>query len=74
MIQHGQLMERMRLFQEEYEFLLCAVNQVPPFDAKIDWPREVEGVTMEDYVAWAKSTYWITTTFASHLGAGRLYF
>jgi amidase len=63
MIQHGQLMERMRLFQEEYEFLLCAVNQVPPFDAKIDWPREVDGVTMEDYVAWAKSTYWITTTF-----------
>ena len=48
MIQHGQLMERMRLFQEKYEFLLCAVNQVPPFDAKIDWPREVEGVRMED--------------------------
>jgi hypothetical protein len=42
--------------------LLCAVNQVPPFDARIDWPREVEGVTMEDYVAWAKSTYWITAT------------
>jgi amidase len=63
MIRHAELMERMRLFQEKYEFLLCAVNQVPPFDANIDWPREVEGVTMEDYVDWVKSTYWITTTF-----------
>ena len=63
MIQHGQLMDRMQRFQEKYEFLLCAMNQVPPFDAKIDWPREVEGVTMENYVAWMKSAYWITTTF-----------
>ncbi len=63
MIQHGQLMDRMRRFQEKYEFLLCAVNQLPPFDAKIDWPKEIEGVKMENYVAWMKSAYWITTTF-----------
>ena len=63
MIQHGELMERMRRFQEKYEFLLCAVNQVPPFDATIDWPKEIEGVKMENYVAWMKSAYWITATF-----------
>jgi amidase len=63
MIQHGQLMDRMRRFQETYEFLLCAVNQVPPFDAKIDWPREIEGVKMDIYSAWMKSAYWITPTF-----------
>jgi len=63
MIQHGQIMDRMRRFQEKYEFSVCAVNQIPPFDAKIDWPREVEGVTMENYIAWMKSAYWITTTF-----------
>jgi amidase len=56
-------MERMRRFQEKYEFLLCAVNQVPPFDANIEWPKEIEGVKMENYVAWMKSAYWITTTF-----------
>jgi len=63
MIKHGQLMERMRVFQQEYEFLLCAVNQVPPFDARIHWPGEIEGVQMEHYIAWMKSAYWITTTF-----------
>jgi amidase len=63
MTKHGELMERMRIFQQKYEFLLCAVNQVPPFDANIHWPREIEGVQMEHYIAWMKSAYWITTTF-----------
>jgi len=63
MTKHGELMERMRVFQERYEFILCAVNQVPPFDATMDWPHEIEGVQMEHYIAWMKSAYWITTTF-----------
>ena len=52
----------MRLFQQKYEFVLCAVNQVPPFDAKLDWPKEIAGTKMDHYVAWMKSAYWITTT------------
>ncbi len=63
MIQHGAIMERVRRFQERYEFMLCAVNQVPPFDTTIDWPKEIEAVKMEHYVAWMKSAYWITVTF-----------
>lgn len=63
MVQHGQLLERVRLFQEKYEFLLCAVNQVPPFEASLDWPKAIDGVKMEHYVAWMKSAYWITVTF-----------
>jgi len=63
MVHHGELLERMRRFQEKYEFLVCAVNQVPPFDAKTDWPKEIEGVKMEHYIAWMKSAYWISTTF-----------
>jgi amidase len=63
MVRHGELMERMRQFQERYEFVLCAVNQVPPFDAGLDWPKEIEGVRMEHYVAWMKSAYWISATF-----------
>jgi amidase len=63
MIEHGELMERMRRFQERYEFMLCAVNQVPPFDARMDWPKEIEGVKMEHYIAWMKSAYWISATF-----------
>jgi amidase len=63
MVQHGELVERMRRFQEKYEFLLCAVNQVPPFDVTIDWPKEIDGVQMEHYLSWMKSAYWITVTF-----------
>jgi amidase len=63
MVQHGQLLERMRRFEEKYEFMFCAVNQVPPFDASLDWPKTIDGVKMEHYVAWMKSAYWITATF-----------
>ena len=63
MVRHGELMQRMHVFQEKYEFLLCAVNQVPPFDATITWPREIEGVKMENYLSWMKSAYSISATF-----------
>jgi amidase len=36
---------------------------VPPFDAKLDWPKQIEGVKMEHYIAWMKSAYWISATF-----------
>jgi amidase len=60
--QQGLLLERMRQFQEKYEFLVCAVNQVPPFDAREPWPKAIAGVEMENYVAWMKTAYWISTT------------
>jgi amidase len=60
---HGELLDRMQKFQQSYEFVVCAVNQVPPFDAKLDWPHEIEGVKMDHYIAWMKTAYWITTTF-----------
>lgn len=63
MVRHTALMDRLRAFQEKYEFIVCAVNQVPPFEARIDWPHEIEGTPMENYVAWMKSTYMITATF-----------
>lgn len=63
MLRHAELLERMRRFEEHYEFLVCAVNQVPPFDAGLTWPREVDGVPMDHYVAWMQSAYWISATF-----------
>ena len=63
MARQGELMERMRRFQEQHEFFVCAVNQVPPFDAAISWPKEIEGVAMDNYLSWMKSAYWITPTF-----------
>jgi amidase len=41
---HGRLLQRVHAFFETHDFLVCAVNQVPPFDAEIDWPKEIDGV------------------------------
>jgi amidase len=59
---HKKLLARVGKFFETYRFLVCAVNQVPPFDAMLDWPRDIGGVNMEHYTAWMKSAYWISTT------------
>jgi amidase len=59
---HKAFLDRMRRFHERYDFLVSVVNQVPPFDASIDWPKEIEGVRMENYIAWMKSAYWISAT------------
>ncbi len=63
MNQHAELLDRVRRFQQRFEFIVCAVNQIPPFDATLDWPRSIDGVPMENYLAWMKSAYWITVTF-----------
>jgi amidase len=67
MMRHGTLMERVRRFFDGHAVLVCAVNQVPPFDASITWPAEVAGVRMEHYVAWMRSAYWISATFCPAL-------
>jgi amidase len=63
MIRHGAIMERMRRFEERYQFMLCAVNQVPPFDVNVHWPTEIDGVRMENYIGWMASACRITATF-----------
>ncbi|HUO79311.1 MAG TPA: amidase [Steroidobacteraceae bacterium] len=60
---HGALVERMREFHARHDFIACAVNQLAPFDARLNWPKQVAGVAMEHYVAWMKSAYWITATW-----------
>jgi amidase len=53
---------RLEKFQEVHEFIACAVNQVAPFDARLDWPKEIDGVRMRHYVEWMASAYRITVT------------
>jgi amidase len=60
--QHDTLLARVHAFFDTHEFFVCAVNQVAPFDATLDWPHEIDGVKMEHYAAWMKSAYWISTT------------
>lgn len=57
-----QLFLRLRSFMETYEYVLCPVNQVPPFDIDIEYPLEVAGVSMDSYIDWMKSAYFISVT------------
>jgi len=56
------LFHRMRKFLETYDFLVCPVNQLPPYPVSTEWPREVAGVKMTNYLDWMKSCYYITIT------------
>ena len=62
MERRSELYQRMRAFMDEHEYLICPVNQVPPFDVTTPYPTEINGVQMEDYIAWMKSAYYITLT------------
>ncbi|HEX4927415.1 MAG TPA: amidase [Burkholderiales bacterium] len=57
-----ELFQRMRAFLERYEFLVCPVNQLPPYPVEVEWPREIAGVPMGNYLDWMKSCYYITIT------------
>jgi len=56
------LFHRMRAFLESYDFLLCPVNQLPPYPVEVEWPREIAGARLESYLDWMKSCYYITIT------------
>lgn len=47
--------ERMRVFQEQYEYLITPTTQVLPFDVNQPYPTEIEGVKMSTYIEWQKS-------------------
>jgi len=59
-----EVFHRLRTFLERYEFLLCPVNQVLPFPVDVEYPTEIAGVKMENYIDWMKSCYYISV--ASH--------
>jgi amidase len=55
------LYQRMQKFMKTYEFFLLPVNQVLPFDVDTRYPTTIAGVKMENYIAWMKSAYYIST-------------
>jgi amidase len=58
----SELFHRMRMFLERYDYLLCPVNQLPPYPVEWEWPREIAGVKMGNYLDWMKSCYYVTIT------------
>jgi amidase len=57
-----ELFHRMRSFLEKYEFLLAPVNQLPPFPVDTEYPTEIAGVKLGNYLDWMKSCYYVTIT------------
>ena len=53
---------RLAALMERFDFLVLPVNQVPPFDIDIEYPREIDGVAMETYIDWMKSASFVTLT------------
>jgi amidase len=56
------LYQRLCGFKGEYDFFILPVNQVLPFDVNTQYPVEIAGVKMENYIAWMKSAYYISVT------------
>lgn len=52
----------MHAFFERYEFLVCPVSQVPPFDINQPYVTEINGTKMETYLDWMKSCYLISAS------------
>ena len=59
-LQRTRLYHRVREFMETWEFLLCPVNQVPPFDVKQPYVAEINGVGMNTYIDWMQSCWTIS--------------
>ncbi len=62
MAKQTDLYQRLREFLNTYEYLICPVNQVPPFDVNQPYPTEINGVKMENYISWMRSAYYISST------------
>ncbi len=59
---HTALFERVRQFFTHYDILLLPVSQVLPFDVDLEYPTEINGVPMTDYLDWMASAYLISAT------------
>jgi amidase len=58
----AEIFHRVRAFIETYEFLVLPVVQVPPFDVKERYVREINGEEMGTYIDWMRSCYYVTVT------------
>ena len=47
--------ERMRVFQQKYEYFIAPTCQVLPYDLTHPYPAEINGRKMSTYIEWQKS-------------------
>lgn len=56
------LFARVSEFMRKYDYIAAPVTSVPPFDIALEYPTEVAGVAMQDYLEWMSPCTWITVT------------
>ena len=61
-VQRTAIHQRVCEFFELFDFLVVPTTQVTPFDVSIEWPREINGQAMTDYIDWMSICCMITTT------------
>ncbi|MPR00545.1 amidase [Modestobacter sp. I12A-02628] len=61
-VAHTRLYERVVAFFDRYDVLLAPTTQVLPFPVETEYPTEVDGVELADYVAWMRSCTLVSAT------------
>jgi amidase len=60
-VAHAQMWRSFQAFLEKYEYFILPTTQLPPFDVTIPYPAEIAGVKVDNYIAWMKSCWYIST-------------
>ena len=47
-------------FFTKYDYFVCPVTQVEPFDSTMEYPTQVNGVAMPTYIDWMRSCWYVT--------------
>lgn len=61
-VERTKIYHRVSRFFEVFDFLVVPTTQVTPFDVSIEWPTEINGQAMTDYIDWMSICCMITTT------------
>lgn len=54
--------ETVAFFDRGYDLLACPVTQLSPFPVEVEYPTEVAGVTLSNYIDWMATCWRITVT------------
>ncbi len=61
-LKRTELYHRVRRFMATHEFMVFPATQVPAFDVRERYVKEINGVQLPTYIDWMKSCYYITVT------------
>ena len=60
--ERSDLWNRVKVFFDKYDLLVTPTLPIPPFTAETLFPKEINGLPMENYVDWVMLTYAMTMT------------